>query len=772
MNPLVVVILVSLAAAPTTALAGFWRPRWAGPVALAGTALAFAAALWNWHSPGATVDREWAPTWGLRLHVQSDGLAAVYSLLATGIGLAVVLYAIAYIPSHLHHQHRHEGDATRFFAFLLLFMGAMVGLVHAQDLFLIFLFWDLTAIASYFLIGYDRQRREARISAIIALQITCVSAIGFLIGSLMLGERFGTYQLPELIDQVESSRYVTVAMAFMLIAALAKSAQVPAHFWLPRAMAAPTPVSAYLHSAAMVAAGVFLIGRIYPLIALSDLLLDVLTVAGAASILVGGILALSRDNLKQLLAYSTISQYGYVVLMFGIGGAYGVGAASFYVLAHGVCKCALFLTAGAVSEATDQRELSNLGGLWRHYPLLAVASGVAAAALAGLPLTIGWFKDELFFKAAVDDGFPATLMAMIAATLTFADMGRFWLGIFAGPDRGAGRSISPLLVWPIVVLAVVAVVGGIVTGPFERLAAAAASVTLGRHVDLHIGYAVNTEAKIAFVVFASGAILVATYRFWREFPTTIAILGALMGPDRMYSSVINGLNRLSDRIHWIEVRDLRSRVASVLAPAAVLFVVSLVMTRFTGPFRTGDLKSGDGPMVLMLMLIGIAALTAAAPRNHFSMVLALSGVGYGLAVVYSLLRAPDVAIVAVLIETILSLLVFGFLALLPADVDPAEVIPVDDPEQRAQEDHALRDAGLAISAGAFAFIVAWGVMSGPSTLDSVITEHIALTPDAHGSDVVTTILADFRGFDTAGEITVLGIAFLGAATLLRRRLAR
>lgn len=772
MNSTVVVILVSLAAAPTTAVAGMCHPRWAGRVAFATTALAFIAALWNWHRPGEGFDREWAPTWGLRLHVESDGLAALYALLATGIGLAVVSYAMTYVPAHLHHQHREAGDATRFFSLLLLFMGAMVGLVFSQDLFLIFLFWDLTAITSYFLIGYDSQRREARVSAIMALQITGISAIAFLIGSLMLGERYGTYQLPDLIAQAEADRYVGFAVGMMLVAALAKSAQVPMHFWLPRAMAAPTPVSAYLHSAAMVAAGVFLIGRIYPLVVLSDLLLDLLTVVGAASILVGGTLALSRDNLKQLLAYSTISQYGYVVFMFGVGGAYGIGAATFYVLAHSICKSALFMTAGAVSEATDQRELSNLGGLWRRYPLLAVASGIAAAGLAGLPLTIGWFKDELFFAAALSDGFPVTLVAMIAATLTFSYMGRFWLGIFAGPLRSRGHTLSPAMVWPIVVLAGLALVGGVAPGPFERLASAAASATLQSHVSLHVGYARSSETGVALTVFAVGVTVVATLRYWQQLPALVAKAGGRGGSDRLYMATINGLNRISDRIHWIEVRDLRSRVATVLAPAALLFVLALVTSDFSGRFRVGTLQWDDGPIVLMLVVIAIASLTAAVPRNHFSMVLALSAVGYGLAVVYSFLRAPDVAIVAVLIETILSLLIFGFLALLPHDVDPADVIPVDDPTVRASTDHNLRDALLAGGAGGFAFLIAWGVMSRPAALESVASVHIGLTPSAHGSDVVTAILADFRGFDTAGEITVLGIAFLGAATLLRKRLAR
>jgi multicomponent Na+:H+ antiporter subunit A len=740
-------------------------------IATATSVVAFLAALWSWRRPGEAIDREWAPTWGLRLHFATDGLAHLYALLATGIGLAVVIYASAYLPRHLAHQHRPASEGVRFYALILLFMGAMVGLVMAQDLILIFLFWDLTAIASYFLIGYDRQRREARISALMAMQITGISAIGFLIGALMLNHEYGSYQLPEIIADVRPGDHLTAAAGVMMVAALAKSAQFPLHFWLPRAMAAPTPVSAYLHSAAMVAAGVFLIGRLYPLIATSSALLTAMTVIGALSIATGGILALSRDNLKQLLAYSTISQYGYVVLMFGVGGEYGVAAASFYVIAHGLAKCALFLTAGAVTEATGARELSDMGGLWRSMPGLAVASGIAAGSLAALPLTMGWFKDELFFKAAHHESPMLQVITIVAAALTFAYMGRFWLGIFTGPRQGHAEAIPLRLTAPIATLAAISVVGGIWPGPFTRLAESAASATLRVDVPIHVAYAWSAETLMAVVAAMVGTAMILSGRLWRSAAVTIAAFGAFVGPERIYSLSVFGLNRLSDRIHWIEVRDLRSRVASVLAPAAVLVVVTLLAANVLDAFRVGETRRDDLPIILMLVLIALASITAAAPRNHFSMVLALSGVGFSLAVVYSLLRAPDVALVAVLIETILSLLIFGFLALLPRGIDPAEVIPADDPNATA-DTHQVRDAVLAVAAGVLGFIVAWGVLSRPAALESVTASHIELTPDAHGGDIVTVILADFRGFDTAGEITVIGIAFLGAATLLRRRLIR
>ena len=392
-------IALALLAAPIAAGVGAFRPAYAAPVGAAFATLAALSVLWGW-SAGGSVDLAWAPSWDLRISLSLDGLAALYALLATGIGFLVLVYSSRYLPLHLEHEGRPESAAVRFYFFVLLFMGSMVGLAMAQDLILLFLFWDLTAIASYYLIGYDAHKEESRASALMALLVTGVTAVLLLIGALLLYAAHDTFSIPELARRVAPGPLLTGSGLLIVVAGLAKSAQVPLHFWLPRAMAAPTPVSAYLHSAAMVAAGVLLIGRVYPLLQNSDFILDTLLVVGIASMAVGGVLALTRDVLKQLLAYSTIAQYGFVVTMYGLGGEYGAGGAAYYVIAHAIAKSALFLTAGAVTEATGQDHLSKLGGLLRPMPLLAVSSGLAAATLTSLPLTLGFFADEFFFAAA------------------------------------------------------------------------------------------------------------------------------------------------------------------------------------------------------------------------------------------------------------------------------------------------------------------------------------------------------------------------------------
>lgn len=727
-------------------------------------ALGFGATLAIWAAGGGGIDLPWAPALGLRLHFELDGLGVLYSLLATGIGFAVFVYSGGYLPRHLAHQGRPRRDESSFYWFLLLFMVSMVGLVTAQDLILLFVFWDLTAIASYFLIGYDRQDVEARIAALMALVVTGVSAVLLLIGSLMLYVEYGTFSIPEVVERAEPSKLVTVAAGLMALAGLAKSAQVPFQFWLPRAMAAPTPVSAYLHAAAMVAAGVFLLGRIYPLLVTSEALLDGLVVVGFGSMLVGGILALTRDRLKQLLAYSTISQYGYVVVMYGLGGAAGVVGASFYVVAHALAKSALFLTAGAVTEATGEERLSRLGGLARPLRALAVGSGLAAAGLAALPLTIGFFKDELFFDSAEERSVLVAGLAVLGAALTFAYIGRFWIGVFLGPLRSPTHGAPLLLVGPVVGLGGVVLVGGLYPEPFVRLANAAAEASLGFATSVEASYHLDARVEnlMAVFVYALGAAALATERAWRAAALGASSLGERLGPERLYVASIRGLNGLSDRIHGIEVRDLRTRIAAILVPGGLLVLLGLIATPHTTAYVVGGIAREDLGLVLVLLTTAVAALATTFPRQHLTLLLVAAGVGFSLAVVYAFLGGPDVALVAALVETTFTLLFIGVFALLPR-ASLRRLASLRTPGTRR-----WRDPLVGVAAALGAFLVVWGALSRPSIGDSVADEHVRLTPDAHAKDVVTAILTDFRGLDTLGEITVVAIAFFGIATLLRR----
>ncbi|GIU95372.1 MAG: Na(+)/H(+) antiporter subunit A [Gaiellaceae bacterium] len=733
-------------------------------VSAALAALAFVLTLAGWWSGSPGIDLPWAPSLGLRLSFELDGLGVLYSLLATGIGFAVVLYSGAYVPLHLEHQQRPHRDEVRFFGLLLLFMVSMVGLATARDLILLFVFWDLTAIASYFLIGYDRQEAEARTAALMALVVTGVTAVLLLIGTLVLYAEYGTFSIPELVASVEPGGTVTLAATLMALAGLAKCAQVPFHFWLPRAMAAPSPVSAYLHAAAMVAAGVFLLGRIYPFLETSELLLDGLVVVGFASMFVGGIVALTRDRLKQLLAYSTVSQYGYVVVLYGLGDTVGVVGASFYVIAHALAKSALFLTAGAVAEATGERRLSELGGLRRAMPALALGSGLAAAGLAALPLTIGFFKDELFFQAGVERSPGIAVLTILGAALTFAYIGRFWIGVFLGPTRAPAHRVSALLTGPVVALGGLVLVGGLLPEPFVALANAAAEASLGAAASVDVFYHLDARAEnlMALSAYAIGAAALAAPRVWRAAAETCARLGERLGPERVYVATIRSLNETSDRIHGIEVRDLRTRIAAILVPGGLLVLLGLLATPTAGAYTVGSLDRGDTALVLVLATAALAAIATTLPRQHLTLLLVAASVGFSLAVVYAFLGGPDVALVAVLVETTLTLLFIGVFALMPR-ASLRRLAALRTPPTRR-----WRDPLVGAAAALAAFLVVWGALSRPSVGESVAEEHVRLTPDAHAKDVVTAILTDFRGLDTLGEITVVAIAFFGIATLLRR----
>jgi multicomponent Na+:H+ antiporter subunit A len=723
----------------------------------------FLALAWAWREGGGTIDLPWAPTLDLRLHFELDGLGALYGMLATGVGAAVFLYSSRYLPRHLAAKGRPGRDSWRFHALLVVFMVSMVGLATAQDMILLFVFWDLTAITSYFLIGYDRGETDSRKAALMAMLITGISAVCLLIGALMLHERYGTFQLPELFDLAEANRTVTVAAALVAIAGLAKSAQAPFQFWLPRAMVAPTPVSAYLHSAAMVAAGVFLLSRFYPLIELDLVLRDALLVLGVVSMAVGGVLALAADDLKRLLAYSTISQYGYVVTMLGLGGEAGALAASFYVIAHALPKCALFMTAGAVIHATGEKGLSGVGGLARPMPWLAAGGAVSAATIAALPLTLGFFKDELFFKAALERGDPFAVIAVAGAGLTFAYMGRFWIGVFLGPLRAEPARLPALMTLPVLVLGAGALAGGIVVGPFERLAEAAGEATVLRETPGAAAYHLDlrTENVMAIAAWAVGAFLLLSQALWRPLALGASRLGERLGPERGYVVGLRGLNALSDAIHDFEVRDLRTRIAAVLVPGGVLVAIGLIATPTTETYGLGTFTSEDLPLALALFVTGGAALAASFPRRPIMLVLALGAAGFALATVYAFFGGPDVALVAVLVETILALLFLGVLALLPPEVRRRKAAPKVG---RARE---RRDRIVGVVSGAAAFVVVWGALSRPTPERSIAFEHLERTEDAHAKDTVTAILADFRGLDTLVEITVVFVALLGLATLLR-----
>lgn len=758
------VLVVALAGAPLTLLLGWKRPAVAAIVAILSALAALAMVVAASQTGGGSANLTWAPTWGMRLGLTFDGISAIYGLLATGIGAVVLLYSRAYIPLHLAHHHRDPREATAFYALILLFMGAMVGLVMADDLILLFLFWDVTAIVSYFLIGFDRDEPLSRPAALMALMVTGGSAVLMLVGIAMLWAETGTTALANLLGGPPGDGTFSIAVGLIAVAALAKSAQMPLHFWLPRAMVAPTPVSSYLHSAAMVAAGVFLLERILPLVHRAQWLPQILVAVGLCSIAIGGWLALGRDDLKRVLAYSTIGQYGYVVVLLGLGGTYGAIGAAYYVLAHAAAKCALFLTAGAVTEATGKRNLSDLGGLWRQMPLLAAASGVAAAAIAALPLTMGFFKDELFFTAMRSAG-PVFMVAAVAvAAISFAYIARFWSRIFLGSGSVVAHTVPMSMIVSVALLAAICLVGGIWVGPANALANAGGSASALQAISIGLAYHLDTrpENLMAVASWLGGLGILATMRPWARLSRVVGVLGDRFGPERGYLRSVEASNAISDRLHGYEVHDLRGRVAWVLLPVGVLVLLGLIFTPNENAFITNGVNQDDWLIVLVLTVVCGAAIATTQVQGHLAAVLLLSSVGFPLAAVYAFLGAPDVALVAVLMETVLSLLLIGFLAAM------RNRPRVEGFETGTLRFHETRDRLIGLAAAATSFVVVWGILSKPAADESVIAQLTLLTPGAHAKAIVTAILSDFRGLDTMGEITVIGITMIGLLTVLQR----
>ncbi|WP_434384955.1 hydrogen gas-evolving membrane-bound hydrogenase subunit E [Melittangium boletus] len=751
-------VLVSLSV-PLVLGVGRWRPAWAGLVGVGGAAVSLAAFARGVAEGPARLDVPWIPTWNARLTLALDGLSVLYGGLVLGVGLLVLLYARVYMPHYLEEQGRPRDEEPRLHAWILVFMAAMLVLVMARDALLLVVALDVTTVASYFLIGYDRERVASRGAALLALVVTGSTSVVLLVGVVLLGVTYGTFDLERLVDlatRVGPGSRLGWALGCVAVGALGKSAQVPFHFWLPRAMAAPTPVSAYLHSAAMVAAGVFVLQRFFPLLALEPRVLQALAWVGLGSMVMGSVFSLGSRRLKRVLAYSTIAQYGYVLVMVGLSG----DGAPFYVLAHGLCKAALFLTVGAVTEATGKDSLTDLGGLGRSQPWLAATSGVAAAGLAGLPLTVGFFKDELFFHALAAHGPFWAGAGLLGAALTLGYTGRLWVRLFLGEPRGVGPRASAGLVLPIGVLAALTLGGGVWLAPLSRLATAAGGQMRGHAVEVSLGYHLDTRVEnlLALGAWTLGGLLVLTRRRWEEGLVPVLHTAGSWGTERLYGAVLARADAVSDALRNLEVRDLRDRVAAVLVPAGLLGLLALGRAPTSGPlFIPGEVGWDDLPLLMGLAIAAGAAVAALGARNHLHLVMLLSCVGFSLAAVFSFAAAPDVAFTAVLVETTFTLLFVALLSRLPRE----SRVRAQTEAQRPRG----RDWLYAAVAGGSAMAMTWNALSHLSD-ERVMTRHIALTQSAHARSVVSAILADFRGLDTVGETSVVVVVLLGVMHLL------
>jgi multicomponent Na+:H+ antiporter subunit A len=699
-----------------------------------------------------SVTTAWAPGLNLSLSFHLDGLSALFATLITGVGTLIVVYAVKYFDEH--------PNAGRFQVSLFAFMGSMLGLVLSDNVIVVFVFWELTGFTSYLLIGFDHNRQEARRAATQALIVTGAGGLALLAAAILLVRAGGTSSLSELLGRgsLTGDPLYAGITCLVLLAAFTKSAQFPFHFWLPNAMQAPTPVSAYLHSATMVKAGVYLVARMTPLLGGTMLWTITITVVGALTMLGGSYRALLETDLKRVLAYSTISALGVLMLLFGIGTPQAATAGLVYLLAHACYKGALFLIAGAVEHETGTRAVTELGGLRRTMPVTAAAAALAAVSMAGIPLFFGFIAKEQFYESVAMLGLPRGWKALSVGAAVTASAFLGAAGLIAGVAPFGGRQApfpsardAPPSLWlgPLA-LGVV----GLVVGTFPVLAAvpiqlATVSVTrTAAPVSLAVWHGFSATLVLSAVTLAGSVALF----MYRDSIRRLAWPRALR-TERLYSGALSGIDAISRRIGpALQSASLRSYVLTVLVTAVTFVTTALSASRILPtPRRWTPVELHEG---VVAALIVAAALSAVFARSTMAAVLSLGAVGYGLALMYALLGAPDLAMTQFAVETltvVIFVLVFH------------QLRGFGDLSSRLVR---ARDALVALAAGTLVttLVLFIGASGTTSRLSSYFAE--AAPSLGHGRNVVNVILVDFRGFDTLGEITVLVTVAIGVRALL------
>jgi multicomponent Na+:H+ antiporter subunit A len=653
----------------------------------------------------------------------------------------------------------------RFYAFLIAFMASMLGVVLADNLLLLFVFWELTSLTSYFLIGFDSEQETSRQAALQALLVTGIGGLILLAGLLMLGASGGTFEISELLlrrELVWQDPHASVMLVLILLGAFTKSAQFPFHFWLPNAMAAPTPASAYLHSSTMVKAGIYLLARLHVLFEETPVWFSVVTSIGAITMLAGAYMAIKETYFKRVLAYSTMSVLGLLTMLLGMGGQHAVEAAMVFLIAHAFYKAGLFLVAGAVDHETGVRDLKQLGGLARAMPLVAGPAVLLALSMAGVIGTFGFLAKEMFFEASLHHAASTMLTAVsLAAGLLMVTVACLagWKPFFGAPreyPRTPHNGPPSLWLGPLILAAL-----GLVTGLAPAilsgsLISPAVSAVRGEAitVPLKVWHGFNTALLLDGLALVGGMVLFLLITPLRDALNRWDLTGKI-GPARWYDAAMAGLARVAEwQTRLLQNGYLRIYLITiVLATVALVGGVALVSHSLPPDiFTISDLKIHELGLSVMIL---IAAVMVVHVSSRLAAIAALGVVGYGVGILYVMFGAPDLAITQFVIET-LTVILFVLVFYRLKDYRLAST-----PLTRC------RDIVISLSAGAMMTVLV--LLSSSSTgfdkISAYYGEHSVEL--AHGRNIVNVILVDFRGIDTLGEITVLAIAGIGVFALLK-----
>ena len=748
----------------------------AGSVAVAGMAITIW--LYAMVAEGAPVQfwLSWLPMLGLDFTLRLDGLAWLFAMMIFGIGALVVLYARYYMSP--------EDPVPRFFSFLLAFMGSMIGIVLSGNLIQLVFFWELTSLFSFLLIGYWHHSASARDGARMALTVTGTGGLCLLVGVLLVGRIVGSYDIDQVLESrdliVQSDLYVP-ALVLILLGAFTKSAQFPFHFWLPHAMAAPTPVSAYLHSATMVKAGIFLLMRLWPVMSGTDAWFYMVVPAGLVTLLLGAFIAIFQQDLKGLLAYSTISHLGLITLLLGLGSPLAAVAAIFHTLNHAIFKASLFMAAGIIDHETGTRDLRKLSGLYRYMPFTATLAMVAAAAMAGVPLLNGFISKEMFFAEAVadhtgsllDNSLPywATLAGVFSVTYSL----RFILGVFFGPPPvdlpHQPHEPAHWMRFPIELLVLICLLIGIVpsltVGPVLATAVKGLLDATPPYYSLALWHGFNLPLMMSLIAMAGGVVLYLGLRRYLE--------SGIEGPpilrdfkgQRIFEKVLATLSWQWARAgeNALGTRRLQPQMRIVIALAVVAALAPFLAN---GAVGTGNMPGTPLPpaFALLWLIGGACALGAAyqAKYHRFAALVLVGGAGLVTCITFVWLSAPDLAVTQLLVEIVTTVLLLLGLRWLPKRIE--EVYPTRPPLKVLLRRYV--DITIACGLGGVMAFLAYCLMTRPliSSVSRFFVERAY--SEGGGTNIINVILVDFRGFDTMGEIVVLCLAALTVFALLRR----
>lgn len=704
----------------------------------------------------------WIPQLGIDIDLRLDAFALLMVAVISGIGFLICIYSLGYFI------HDKPGLA-RLAGVLVLFAGAMLGVVLSDQLIALFIFWELTSVTSYLLIGNDDTNPRARAASLQAIFITGAGGLALLAGLIIIGQAGRTYQLSELLADPPSGGAVNVGIILVLIGAFTKSAQAPFSSWLPAAMVAPTPVSAYLHSATMVKAGVYLVARMSPMFAMTGQWRLVVLAIGALTMAIGGLRALRQTDLKLLLAYGTISQLGFMMMLLGVGDYHIAGAGLVLVLTHAAFKAALFMVVGMVDHETGTREITELHGFGSSWRLVQVVAVVSAASMAGIPLLFGFIAKEQALDGYLEHGdfvgaTAVLVVIVLASILTFAYSARFVLGIFGAfgdPDRPAlsltAHAPGAVFVGPSVVLTAATVLFGVVPGVLDPLVEGATTALYpgSEPKALHLFAGFNPALGLSVVIIVCGVLLtVFRGRVAGMQRRAGAVIHPIPSGEQGYLGVLRAISATANRVTGI----VQSGSLPIYIGVIILSVTLIPAAAFAT--EIGPLPQWfEEPVHVVLVAVMIAAaLGASIIRHRIAAVLMLGAVGYAMAGLYVARGAPDLALTQFSIETLSTVLFVLVLRFLPRSWRhaPSFAAPVR--------------IAVAATVGVAIFIFALSASNARSSVDEPSMSEVMVEqsqPLGKGNNVVNVILVDFRGWDTLGEITVLAVAAIGAVSLAR-----